>query len=136
MNASPRGPHTLDKNWWRKTGQLMLELRAIYLACRDRRVRWYTKAPAVCLVGYAFSPIDLIPDPIPVLGQLDDLVLIPLGIVLIRTTIPERVLAEYRQKAMECTFRPDTNVATAVIIALWLLTLGVSIAILVRVVGN
>lgn len=63
--------------------ELKTELSALYLACHDPRVPWYAKALAICVVGYAFSPIDLIPDFIPILGYLDDLIIVPLGIVLV-----------------------------------------------------
>jgi uncharacterized membrane protein YkvA (DUF1232 family) len=64
-----------------KARALKTEVYAIYLAYKDPRVPWYARILAVCVVGYAFSPIDLIPDPIPVIGYLDDLILVPLGIV-------------------------------------------------------
>ena len=66
---------------------------ALYFAMRDPRVPWYAKALAGCIVAHAFSPIDLIPDPIPVLGYLDDLVLIPLGVLVVRHMIPGHVMA-------------------------------------------
>ena len=68
-------------NWKQKAKQLKQEAHAAYLAMKDPRTPWYARALAAIVVGYAFSPIDLIPDPIPVLGYLDDLVLIPLGIM-------------------------------------------------------
>src|SRR5438270_7568583 len=79
--------------------QLKTELYALYLAYKDPRVPWYARLFAACVVGYAFSPIDLIPDPIPVLGYLDDLVLVPIGIALARKMIPPDLLAECREKA-------------------------------------
>jgi uncharacterized membrane protein YkvA (DUF1232 family) len=72
----------------RWAGRLKAETYALYLAYKDPRVPWYARLFAACVVGYAFSPIDLIPDPIPVLGYLDDLVLIPLGIALAVRMIP------------------------------------------------
>src|SRR5438270_13940927 len=81
--------------------QLKTELYALYLAYKDPRVPWYARVFAACVVGYAFSPIDLIPDPIPVVGYLDDLVLVPLGIALARKMIPADVLAECRVKAQD-----------------------------------
>ncbi len=84
------------KSW---TTQLREEIFAISLAQKDPRTPWYTKALAVCVVGYAFTPIDLIPDFIPVLGLLDDLVLIPLGVAVVAKLIPAEVLNECRQKA-------------------------------------
>src|SRR5207249_3033064 len=87
--------------WKKRARQLRTEVYAIYLAYRDPRVPWYARLFAACVVGYAFSPIDLIPDPIPVLGYLDDLVLVPLGIALAVKMIPPPVMAECREKARE-----------------------------------
>ena len=72
------------------------ELRVLYLACRDRRVPWYAKAVAVVTIAYALSPIDLIPDFIPFVGQLDDVVIVPLGLALAARLIPPSILAEHR----------------------------------------
>jgi uncharacterized membrane protein YkvA (DUF1232 family) len=108
------------KEWAR---QLKIELYAMYLAYKDPRVPWYARFFAACVVGYAFSPIDLIPDPIPILGYLDDLVLVPLGVSLARSMIPEAVLVECRMKAQAMTGegRPTNWVAAGVIITIWLL---------------
>ena len=85
--------------WKQRARDLKREVYALYFACRDPRVPWYAKLLAGGIVGYAFSPIDLIPDFIPVLGYLDDLVLIPLGVMAVRAMIPGAVLAECRQRA-------------------------------------
>ena len=74
--------------WRQWANQLKIETYALYLAYRDPRMPWYARLLAVVVAGYAFSPIDLIPDFIPVLGHLDDLVLIPLGVVLAIKLIP------------------------------------------------
>jgi uncharacterized membrane protein YkvA (DUF1232 family) len=74
-------------------------LRAIYLCARDPRTPWYAKALALAVAGYALSPIDFIPDFIPVLGQLDDLILVPLAIWAVIRLVPPEVLAEHRQAA-------------------------------------
>src|SRR5918999_619753 len=79
--------------------RLKRELFALHLAARDPRTPWYAKVLVAGVVAYALSPIDLIPDPIPILGYLDDLLLLPLGIYLALKMIPEPVLAECRQKA-------------------------------------
>ena len=98
------------------------DVHALYLAARDPRVPWYAKAVAVCVVGYALSPIDLIPDFIPVLGYLDDLVLIPLGIALTLRLIPPEVMSECREQARSelVDGRPVSRAAAAVIVAIWL----------------
>ena len=93
---------------------------AIYLACRDPRTPWYARVFAGGVVAYALSPIDLIPDFIPILGYLDDLILVPLGIALAVKMIPETVLVECRAKAQAASERPTNRKAAAVIIAIWL----------------
>ena len=84
------------QTWKRRAGQLKRETYAMYLALRDPRVPWYARLVAACVVGYAFSPIDLIPDFVPVLGYLDDLIIVPLGIALALKMIPADVMAECR----------------------------------------
>jgi uncharacterized membrane protein YkvA (DUF1232 family) len=93
---------------------------ALYYACRDPRVPWYAKALAVTVVAYAFSPVDLIPDVIPVLGYLDDLVLIPLGVMAVRRMIPQQVLMECRMRAAQLEAKPRSWAGAAVIVAIWL----------------
>ena len=107
--------------WQQRAHLLKREVYALYFAARDPRVPWYVKALAACIVGYAFSPIDLIPDPIPVLGYLDDLVLIPLGVLAVRALIPEHVMAECRVRASELVAKPRNGVAAGIIAAIWLL---------------
>ena len=107
-------------NGWKERGRLLKrEVYALYFACRDPRVPWYAKALAVCVVAYAFSPIDLIPDFIPVLGYLDDLVLIPLGVLAVRRMVPPAVLDECRQKAVSLESKPRNWIGAAVIVAIW-----------------
>ena len=105
------------ESWARK---LKVEVYALYLAYRDPRVPWYTRVFAAVVVGYAFSPIDLIPDVVPVLGYLDDLIVVPLGVVLAIKMIPPQVLAECREKARETEDRPVNRVAAVVVIAVWI----------------
>ena len=120
------------KHWAR---QLKAEVYAIYVAYRDPRVPWYARVFAVCVVAYAFSPIDLIPDPIPILGYVDDLILIPLGIKLALWMIPAEVMAESREKAREIMRqkKPINRAAAVVIVALWLLLAALMFAVMVRV---
>ena len=82
-----------------KAKQLKSEVYALYLASKDPRTPWYAKALAALIIGYALSPIDLIPDFIPVLGYLDDLIIVPAGIVLLLKMIPKEVMEECREKA-------------------------------------
>ncbi|PSO92584.1 MAG: hypothetical protein BRC48_13895 [Cyanobacteria bacterium QS_9_48_30] len=109
------------KAWRKKVGQLQQEINALYLGSKDPRVPWYAKALLVCILAYAFSPIDLIPDFIPVLGYLDDLLLLPLGIVLVLKMIPTQVLHECRAKAKAVRSRPVSWLTAGVILVLWLL---------------
>jgi len=112
---------TIEK-WKQKVRGLKEELNALYLACKDPRTPWYAKALGVCIVGYALSPIDLIPDPIPILGYLDDLLLIPLGIVVVRRMIPPVVLAECRDKVQGLTQRQGRNwIAAGAVIGIWMI---------------
>jgi uncharacterized membrane protein YkvA (DUF1232 family) len=107
------------KAWARS---LKRDAYAVYLAARDPATPWYVKVLAGVVAAYAFSPIDLIPDFIPVLGYLDDLVLVPLGIWLVVSLIPEQAMAEYRAKASEVMQRPrNGRIAAIVIIAMWMI---------------
>ena len=92
---------------------------AVWLAARDPRVPWYVKALCAAIAAYALSPIDLIPDFIPVLGYLDDLILLPLAIMLVVRLLPAELMAEFRATAESRVERPVSRVAAAVIIALW-----------------
>jgi uncharacterized membrane protein YkvA (DUF1232 family) len=103
---------------------LKTEVHALYLASKDPRVPWYAKVIMALTIGYAISPIDLIPDFIPVLGQLDDLIIVPAGIALVVKMIPKNVMEEYRQKARNeaINTRPKWVVAL-IIITIWVLAL-------------
>lgn len=118
------------RQWKERARQLESQTYAVYLACRDPRVPWYAKALAGAVAAYAFSPIDLIPDAIPVLGYLDDLVLVPAGIALALRLIPADVLAHCRSQAQARLggSRPTNRPAAAVIIAIWLAVAGLSVA--------
>ena len=92
----------------------------MYLACRDPRTPWYAKVFAGGVVAYAISPIDLIPDFIPVLGYLDDLIIVPLGIALAVKMIPEAVLVDCRIRAQAASERPTNRTAAAIIVVIWI----------------
>ena len=102
---------------------LKAETFALYLAARDSRTPWFAKLLAVVIVAYALSPIDLIPDFVPVLGYLDDLILLPICIVFAIKLIPPQVLAECRAQAKETTLSrlPINRVAGTVILVIWLI---------------
>jgi uncharacterized membrane protein YkvA (DUF1232 family) len=95
------------------------DVHALYLASRDPRVPWYTKALAIVVAGYALSPIDLIPDFIPVLGYLDDVILVPLGVLLVIRLLPPEIMAEHRELAAAAQERPVSRRAAVVIACIW-----------------
>jgi len=99
---------------------LKREVYAIYLAAQSPRVPWYTKCLAMAVVGYAVSPIDLIPDFIPVLGYVDDLIIVPLGIWLVLSLIPEEVMTAGRARADEAVTGPHGKTAAVAIITIWI----------------
>jgi len=103
----------------RWANEITRDVYAIYLARHDPRVPWYAKALAVCVAAYAVSPIDLIPDFIPILGYVDDLVILPLGILLVVKMIPADVMAEQRARAAAALERPAGTAAAVVIVAIW-----------------
>jgi uncharacterized membrane protein YkvA (DUF1232 family) len=110
------------KKWKQWARRLKVEISALYLAYKDPRVPRHARILAALVVGYAFSPIDLIPDPIPVLGYLDDLVLIPLGVALALKIIPAEVMADCREKAKGVISqgKPVNRTAAVVIGGIWL----------------
>ena len=118
--------------WKRRAQQLKLEVYALYIAYKDPRTPWYARVFAAVVVGYAFSPIDLIPDPIPVIGYLDDLVLIPLGAFLAVKMIPEQVMVESREKAREVLAqgKPVNKLAAILIVVVWIV-LAVAMGVIV-----
>jgi uncharacterized membrane protein YkvA (DUF1232 family) len=110
------------ESWKARANQLKREVYALYLAYKDPRTPWYARVLAALVVAYAFSPIDLIPDPIPVLGYLDDLLLIPLGAYLAVRLIPKQVMEECRAKAVEVMAqgKPVNKAAAVVIVLIWI----------------
>lgn len=98
---------------------LKRDVVALWLAARDPRVPWYAKALAGLVAAYALSPIDLIPDVIPVLGYLDDLILIPLGIAAVLRLIPREVMQDLRGQADTLLERPRSRAAAVVIVVVW-----------------
>ena len=100
---------------------LRRDAHALWLAARDPRTPWPARLLAFLLAAYALSPIDLIPDAIPVLGLLDEAVLLPLGLLLATRLIPAPLLAEFRARAAGAAARPVSRGAAALIVLLWLL---------------
>ena len=116
---------------------LRSELTALGLALRDPRTPWHAKVLALCVVGYAMSPLDLIPDPIPVLGMLDDLILLPLGIALVHRLIPAAILMDARARvaAGERIVPPGGRLGTGIIVAIWLILALLTVRIAVHLLG-
>jgi uncharacterized membrane protein YkvA (DUF1232 family) len=108
------------QRWKERARALKRDTYALYLAYRDPRTPWHARLVALCVVAYAFSPIDLIPDFVPVLGYLDDLLLVPLGIALAVRLIPPVVMAESRERAQQAAQRPTNWLVAGLIVALWL----------------
>lgn len=109
------------RDWARK---LKRDVIALWIAARDPRVAWYAKALAGAVAAYALSPIDLIPDFIPVLGYLDDLLIVPAGIWLVVRLIPAPLMAEFREEATRLAERPTSYVAASMIAAIWIVAAG------------
>lgn len=109
-------------NHWRLRAQQLKGLvYALYIAYRDPRTPWFARAVAICVVGYAFSPIDLIPDFIPIIGYLDDLVLIPVGVTLAVKLMPAAVWSDAQEQSRIALQegKPINRIAAGIIIAIW-----------------
>ncbi len=105
------------KHWARS---IKRDVVAVWIAGRDPRVPWYAKALALAVAAYALSPIDLIPDFIPVLGYLDDLIIVPLGLLLVIKLIPMPLMEEFRADAARRSGRPTSRAAAGAIVAIWI----------------
>jgi len=112
------------KEWARR---LLAEVVALWFCTRDPRTPFIARAIAIAVVAYAFSPIDLIPDFIPVIGLLDDLLLLPIGVWIVLKLVPPEVMAECRQQAArwleEKKPKPRSYIGAALIVVLWLVLL-------------
>jgi uncharacterized membrane protein YkvA (DUF1232 family) len=124
--------------WKRWARERKRDSYALFLAARDPRVPWYTKALALCVVGYALSPIDLIPDFIPIVGYLDDLILVPLGLALVLRLTPSPALDEARRRAQEAMDRGalsrslPARIATLIVVVVWLAAVALAGLLFVR----
>jgi uncharacterized membrane protein YkvA (DUF1232 family) len=107
------------RRWTESARRLEREAIVAYLACRHPRTPWHTKLVAGCVVAYAFSPIDLVPDFIPVLGYLDDAILIPLGVALVLRLLPADVVAECRAEASVRTAKPVSRIGALAVVVVW-----------------
>lgn len=101
--------------------KLKREVLAVYFAARDPRVPWYAKAVAAVVVAYALSPIDLIPDFIPIIGYLDDLIVLPLGLMIVVRLVPPALMAEHRERAQRELGQPPHSWAGALaVVVIWI----------------
>jgi uncharacterized membrane protein YkvA (DUF1232 family) len=123
--------------WKRRAQQLSAQTYALYLAYRDPRTPWYAKVFAALVVGYVFSPIDPIPDWIPGVGLLDEMVVVPIGVFVAAKMIPPQVMEECQEKARGVAEgeKPVSRVAAVVIVAVWLLCVALAVFLAVRVFG-
>lgn len=117
------------KQWARS---IKRDVIALYLASRDPRVPWYAKVLAAVVVAYALSPIDLIPDFIPVLGYLDDVILVPLGMILVMRLIPAAIMDEHRVEASAIADLPTSRNAAVVIVSVWVTAASLSAWLIYR----
>ena len=111
---------TKKKSLKERVKSLKTEVHAVYLASKDARTPWYAKLLMVLVIGYAISPLDLIPDFIPVLGLLDDLVIVPAGIALVVRMIPKDLMEECRRKAKDEPINTRIKwLAVLTIVSIW-----------------
>ena len=120
------------ENWKQWARTIKRDAHALYLAARDPRVPWYAKALAIGVAAYALSPIDLIPDFVPVLGYVDDLIIVPAGIVLVIWLIPPEIMAQHREVAIAAQDRPMSRAAAVVIVTIWIVAIGLTLWIAMR----
>ncbi len=120
------------KSWKIKSKQVKSEIYALYLAYKHPRTPWYAKVLAALILGYALSPIDLIPDFIPVIGYLDDLIIVPAGVTLLIKIIPRDILEESRAKAQSDLLnrKPKNWVAAIIIVLIWLLAIYLAFSLI------
>ena len=120
------------EGWRQRARRLRRDTLTLYFAWRDPRTPLAARVLAAGVAGYALSPIDLIPDFVPVLGLVDDLIIVPLGIALVVKMLPSAVLADARERAAVATSRPTSRSAAAAIVMIWLLALAFVIVLLMR----
>src|SRR5215471_1499520 len=120
------------ENWKQWALIIKRDAHALYLTARDPRVPWYAKVLAIAVAAYALSPINLIPDFVPVLGYVDDLIIVPAGIALVVRLVPPEIMTQHRDMAMEAQDRPVSWAAGVAIITIWIVTIGLAIWIAMR----
>ena len=125
------------KSWKRRARQLSAQTYALYLAYRHPKTPWYAKVFAALIVGYVFSPIDPIPDFIPGVGLLDEMVVVPIGVLIAAKMIPRQVMEECQERAREVAEgeKPVSRVAAVVVVAVWLLCVALTVFLAVGALG-
>ena len=123
----------LIRGWMRRARFIKRDTYALFLACRDPRTPWLARMLGVAIVAYALSPIDLIPDFIPVLGMLDDLILVP-GLNIVLRMIPPEVMEESRARA-DLVVRRSSRVVTIAVIAFWVLACAFVVFLVAKTFG-
>jgi uncharacterized membrane protein YkvA (DUF1232 family) len=123
------------KNWKQWARIVKRDAHALYLAARDPRVPWYAKALAIAVAAYALSPIDLIPVFVPVLGYVDDLIIVPAGIALVVRLIPPDIMTQHRDMAIAAQDQPVSRTAGVVIVTIWIVAIGLTLWIAMRYLG-
>jgi uncharacterized membrane protein YkvA (DUF1232 family) len=117
LPAEPKGFLRRLKHW---AAALMRDVLTVWIAARDPRLPWPAKVLALAVAAYALSPIDLIPDIIPALGHLDDLIVVPLGIMAVVRMIPAPMMSEFRDRAAEAARQPTSITGAVLIVMVWL----------------
>jgi uncharacterized membrane protein YkvA (DUF1232 family) len=123
------------ETWKQRARRLSVQTYALYLAYRHPRTPWYAKVFAALIVGYVFSPIDPLPDFIPGVGLLDEMVVVPIGVLLAAKMIPPDVFEECREKAREVAEgeKPVSWIAAVVIVAVWVLCVALAVILALAV---
>ena len=132
-------PRAASRGLRQRAREIRRDTFALYLACRDPHVPWYAKLCAGAVLAYALSPIDLVPDFVPVLGYLDDIIIIPAGLLLVRRMIPAAVMAEHRQVAAERfagARAPASRFGALVVVVIWLTVATIGVYVAVRAFGS
>jgi uncharacterized membrane protein YkvA (DUF1232 family) len=120
------------ERWKERAHNLRREIGALYLAVRDPRTPWYAKLLGLAIVGYALSPLDLIPDVIPVLGYLDDLLIVPAGLLLARRLIPPEVIEAHRDAVASDVGAGISRAGLAIVVVAWVVTAALIVAVILR----
>jgi uncharacterized membrane protein YkvA (DUF1232 family) len=119
-------------NWKQKVKELKDKVYILYYASKDPRVPWYSKLFMILVIGYAVSPIDLVPDFIPILGYLDDIILIPVGIILALKLIPDNLYEEFKKEVELSMDNQSSRIGGIFVIPLWIIIALLIIFIILR----